>query len=147
MQWASALAACQSAYTSGMTRQQWTDRRSVESSYVERFMLKLVPFSTRAPGPMLNYVWRCFACDAANEPKIASCRSCGCPAAATVHVLQRFRTEFVARGGLVPASATRLHEPPELSALEVLSPLLAVATFGFWPPLWPTAKSATTRSK
>jgi len=49
---------------------------------------------------MLNYVWRCFACDAANEPPAAACPSCGCPAAATVRDFQRFRTDFVARGGL-----------------------------------------------
>jgi len=89
---------------------------------------------------MLNSAWRCFACDSRSEPSTGACLVCGCPAIASVREFQRFRTEFVAAGGSVPASATCLQEPPELSALEVLSPLLSLATLGLWPPLLPRAK-------
>jgi len=56
--------------------------------------------------PMLNYVWRCFACDAANEPQALACLSCGCPA------VQLFATSSVSAPTSWLAEVWFLHRPP-----------------------------------
>jgi len=85
---------------------------------------------------MPTYVWSCLACGIANAATAVSCPRCGCPAKATLALLIGHRAEFVASGGELSASATHLHEPPELSAAEVLLPLFSVATLGLLPPIW-----------
>ena len=94
---------------------------------------------------MQTYVWCCFACGSSNAPGAGSCAVCECPAQATVSQLERFRGALVLRGIAVSATATHLHEPPELSALEVLSPLLCVLSLGMWP--WVMPKRAKPKQK
>src|SRR5450432_3896570 len=89
---------------------------------------------------MPAYVWSCLACGVANPAGEGACASCGCSAQATLAQLERFRTSFLARGGELSPAATHLHEPPELSAAEVLLPLLNLVTLGWLPIYWPAPK-------
>ena len=83
--------------------------------------------------PMPTYAWCCFACGSSNVPATAICVVCQCPAKVTVGQLEEFRSALLSRGTPLTPRATHLHEPPEIGALAVLSPVFCVLTFGLWP--------------
>ena len=83
-----------------------------------------------APNPTPTYGWCCFACGSSNAPATAICTVCQCPAKVTVGQLEEFRSALLSHGTPLTPRATHLHEPPEIGALAVLSPVLCVLTFG-----------------
>ena len=95
--------------------------------------------------PMPSYVWCCFACGSSNAPAAAACAVCQCPPRATVAQLEQFRSALLSRQTSLAPQATHLHEPPEISALAVFSPVLWVLTLGLWPWQWPEQRTAARR--
>jgi len=74
----------------------------------------------RSVDAMPDYDWCCLSCGEANGRANAKCAVCHCPAAATLAQLVDHRRRFVASsGGTLRAAATTLHEPAEVSAVEV----------------------------
>src|SRR4051812_16288360 len=82
---------------------------------------------------MLTYDWCCFACGNVGTASELTCAACGCPAVATVSQVEHFRSKFECDGNSVLPAATHLHEPPELSALEVLLVPIGMLLFGYIP--------------
>jgi hypothetical protein len=88
---------------------------------------------------MSTYEWSCLACGGANARNATSCVACECPASATAKQVEASRENYVSGGGKLQGQAA-LAAAADLSALEVLGPLLfsplLAALFGFWPTNW-----------
>ena len=97
---------------------------------------------------MLTYDWCFFSCGNANASADTECKTCGCPAIARLSQVERFRNEFERGGRTLSPAATYLHEPPELSALEVLLVPLGAILLGYIPRrFWvPRAQEASSKS-
>ena len=78
------------------------------------------------------YNWCCLSCGEVNAKGSIACLTCNCPAAASVSELVEHRKQFIASGGVLKPGATTLHEPPEVSATEIVGFTTAVL-LGFLP--------------
>jgi hypothetical protein len=67
---------------------------------------------------MPAYIWSCLACGNENAQDIHECATCACPSNATFKEIVKSREEFVARGGIVLASAGTLPNEGDYAIME-----------------------------
>jgi hypothetical protein len=87
---------------------------------------------------MPRYRWSCLSCGQVNEAQVDSCRSCACPASATVSQITAGRARFIEQGGALQGEAMASAEP-DLSAFDVLGRPLLYLLLG-WRPLGPKGR-------